>query len=41
MIGRLVIDGVRRSMEAHNKLGAGHREEVYQQAMLKKLPEAG
>ncbi|MBI4317182.1 MAG: GxxExxY protein [Chloroflexi bacterium] len=29
------------AMEVHRKLGPGHREEVYHQAMLKELPEAG
>ena len=29
------------AMEVHNKLGPGHREEVYQRAMLKRLSEAG
>ena len=28
-------------MGVHNELGPGHREEVYQRAMVNKLPEAG
>ena len=29
------------AMKLHNALGPGHREEVYQQAMNRQLPEAG
>ena len=29
------------AMRVHNALGPGHREEVYQQAMNRQLPEAG
>ncbi len=29
------------AMKVHNALGPGHREEVYQQAMNRQLPEAG
>ncbi len=29
------------AMGVHNALGPGHREEVYEQAMVRRLPEAG